>query len=135
MVWAHRAGNSRSLLDPGPLLQVNVAQQPYGFSRTVYSTPWTWWQAGDPANSGLDDGQIIVSGPVSAMIYIDGQLPKLASSSGLNSPTVNGAYRWCQSALSANSTTDQGEAPVQRAWMFAGLSFQPQSSAVRFPLM
>lgn len=129
--WGWCAGTSKNLPGPGPLLQVNVAQQPSGFSNTVYSTPWAWWQAGDPANSGLDDASIIISGPVSAMVYIDGQLPKLASSTGLNSPTVNGAYRWCQTRQPANITTDQGKAPEQQAQVQAGLSLQPCRLAVR----
>ena len=103
-----------------------MAQQPSGFSNTVYSTPWAWWQAGDPANSGVDDASIIISGPVSAMVYIDGQLPKLASSTGLNSATVNGAYRWCQSRQPANITTDQGTVPDQQAQVQAGLPVQHQ---------
>ena len=107
-----------------------MAQQPSGFSNTVYSTPWAWWQAGDPANSGVDEASIIISGPVSAMVYIDGQLPKLASSTGLNSPTVNGAYRWCQSRQPANITTDQGTVPDQQAQVQAGLPVQQCRHAV-----
>ena len=88
-----------------------MKQMPHGLDTNMDQDAWGWWQSGVPPNSGEADQASVNTGSLSGQIWVDGQLSKLAGTTGLLNPTVYGAQRWCQSATSPNITYDQGAAP------------------------
>lgn len=102
-----------------------MKQMPHGLDTNMDQDAWGWWQSGVPPNSGEADQASVNNGSLSGQIWVDGQLSKLAGTTGLLNPTVYGAQRWCQSATSPNITYDQGAAPSWRRHVLVVVHQEP----------